>query len=57
VFPGGCVTTQFRSTGNADASIIDQAAAAIGFTTRHDLQDALDQRSNGQLHLDSGEAD
>jgi len=57
VFPGGCVTAQFRSTSNGDASLIDQAASAIGFTTRPALQQALDRRSNGRLHLDPGEAD
>ncbi|HET6835167.1 MAG TPA: hypothetical protein VFH30_14950 [Acidimicrobiales bacterium] len=57
VFPGGCVTTEFRSTSNDDASLIDQAASAIGFTTRHALQQALDQRSNGRLHLDPGETE
>ena len=57
VFPGGCVTAQLRSTNNGDASLIDQAASAIGFTTRHALQQALDQRSNGRLHLDPGEAE
>ena len=52
VFPGGCVTAEFRSTSNGDASLIDEAASAIGFTTRPALQQALDQRSNGRLHLD-----
>ena len=48
---------ELRSTSNGDASLIDQAASAIGFTTRHALQQALDQRSNGRLHLDPGEED
>ncbi|MDP9464988.1 MAG: hypothetical protein M3P52_10215, partial [Actinomycetota bacterium] len=52
VFPGGCVTTLFRSTVNAAASLIDQARSAIGFTSRNALDDALDQRSNGRLRLD-----
>jgi hypothetical protein len=55
VFPGGCVTTQLRSTNDVDASLVDQAASAIGFTTRDALQQALDQRSNGRLHLDPDE--
>ena len=37
VFPGGCVTAQLRSTSNGDASLIDEAASAIGFTTRDAL--------------------
>ena len=56
VFPGGCVTAELRSTNNGDTSLIDEAASAIGFTTRPALQQALDQRSNGQLHLDPRES-
>ena len=56
VFPGGCVTIQFRSTGNGDASLVDQAASAVGFSTRRALQQALDERSNGHLHLDPADA-
>ena len=51
VFPGGCVTAEFRST-NSDASLFDEAASVVGFTSRHALQQALEQRSNGRLHLD-----
>ncbi len=42
--------------GDGDASLIDEASSAIGFTSRHDLQQALEQRSNGRLHLDPDEA-
>jgi len=56
VFPGGCVTVEFRSTSNLDASLIDEATSAVGFTTRHALQEALEQRSNERLHLDPREA-
>ena len=56
VFTGGCVTTRFSSTSNGDATLIDEAASAIGLTTRSALQQALDQRSNGRLHLDPDEA-
>jgi tRNA A-37 threonylcarbamoyl transferase component Bud32 len=52
MFPGGCVTVDLRSTSDIDASLLDQAASAIGFTTRNHLQEALQQRSNGRLHLD-----
>jgi hypothetical protein len=55
VFPGGCVTAQLRAGSNADPAIIDEAAAAIGFTTRPALQQALEQRSDGRLHLDPSE--
>ncbi len=54
VFTGGCITTRL-TTSNSDTTLIEQAAAAIGLTTRTALQQALDQRSNGQLHLDPGE--
>ncbi len=52
VFPGGCITAELRPTNNGDASLIDEATSAIGVTTRRALQQALDQRSNGRLHLD-----
>ena len=55
VFPGGCVTAQLRAGSNTDPTVIDEAAAAIGFTTRSALQQALEQRSNGRLHLDPSE--
>jgi membrane-associated phospholipid phosphatase/tRNA A-37 threonylcarbamoyl transferase component Bud32 len=57
VFPGGCITMRFRSAGIADASLIEQATSAIGLTARRALQSALDERSNGQLRLDPGDAD
>jgi hypothetical protein len=52
VFPGGCVTTQLRSIGNGDASLLAQATSAVGYTTRAALQQALEQRSQGRFHLD-----
>jgi hypothetical protein len=56
VFAGGCVTAQLRATNNGDSALIDQAASAIGFSTRDALEHALDERSNGRLHLDPGQA-
>jgi hypothetical protein len=38
----------------ADAAAISDVASIIGFATRHSLQQALDQRSNGRLRLDPG---
>jgi hypothetical protein len=55
VFPGGCVTARLRATADADKTLLDEAASAIGFTTRHALGRALDDRSDGRLHLDPGE--
>ncbi len=56
VFTGGCITAELRSS-NGDASLIDEATSAIGFTSRDHLRQALEQRSNGQLHLDPDETD
>ena len=52
VFQGGCVTAQFHSTSDTDAALTSQASTAVGFTTRLALQQALEERSNGRLHLD-----
>ncbi len=57
VFPGGCVTAQLRAGSDANPSVIVEASSTIGFTTRSALQQALDQRSNGRLHLDPSETD
>jgi hypothetical protein len=51
VFAGGCVTAQLHPAGNTTA-FADQASAALGFTTGRSLQQTLDARSNGRLHLD-----
>ena len=52
VFDGGCITAQFRSASGVDAALANEATSAIGFTTRVELEHALDERSNGRLHLD-----
>jgi membrane-associated phospholipid phosphatase/tRNA A-37 threonylcarbamoyl transferase component Bud32 len=52
VFPGGCVTAQLDWTSAADAGIVTEARSIIDFTTRQALQQALEQRSGGRLHLD-----
>jgi tRNA A-37 threonylcarbamoyl transferase component Bud32/membrane-associated phospholipid phosphatase len=57
VFPGGCVTSVLRSTPGGDRSIIAEATSAVGFTTRDTLRRALEQESNGRLHLDPGRPD
>ena len=51
VFAGGCITTQLHPASNTTA-FADEAAAAVGFATRRNLQQTLDARSNGRLHLD-----
>jgi tRNA A-37 threonylcarbamoyl transferase component Bud32 len=52
VFPGGCITAQFRSASGVDTALASQAASALGFATRAELRQALDERSNGRLQLD-----
>jgi hypothetical protein len=52
VFPGGCVTAQLQWTSAADAGIAIEARSIIDFSTRQALQQALEQRSGGRLHLD-----
>jgi membrane-associated phospholipid phosphatase/tRNA A-37 threonylcarbamoyl transferase component Bud32 len=57
VFPGGCVTAQLDPTISADAVFAEEASSILGFTTRQTLEQVLDQRSNGRLHLDPGTAE
>jgi membrane-associated phospholipid phosphatase/tRNA A-37 threonylcarbamoyl transferase component Bud32 len=52
VFPGGCVTAQLDWTSAADPGIVTEARSILAFTTRQALQRALEQRSDGRLHLD-----
>jgi hypothetical protein len=52
VFPGGCVTAQLSWTSAADTEFATQARSILAFTTRQALQQALEQRSSGRLHLD-----
>jgi hypothetical protein len=51
-FPGGCVTAQLQWTSAADPGFVPEARSIIDFTTRHALQQALEQRSGGRLQLD-----
>jgi tRNA A-37 threonylcarbamoyl transferase component Bud32 len=55
VFPGGCVTTQLTVPAARGPFVASDAPLILGFTTRQALQQALDQRSTGRLHLDPGE--
>jgi hypothetical protein len=55
VFPGGCATVQLNSRNAAPEVLADvtaQASRVIGFVSRADLAHALDERSDGRLHLD-----
>jgi hypothetical protein len=51
VFAGGCITAQLHPAGNTTA-FAGETTAALGFTTRRSLQQTLDARTNGRLHLD-----
>ena len=55
VFPGGCATVRLSSRTAAPEVVDDvtaQAGRVIGFVTRADLAQALDERSDGRLQLD-----
>jgi tRNA A-37 threonylcarbamoyl transferase component Bud32/membrane-associated phospholipid phosphatase len=51
VFAGGCITAQLHPAGNTTA-FAGEASTALGFTTRHNLQQTLEARTNSRLHLD-----
>jgi hypothetical protein len=53
-FPGGCVTSRLRSITDIEGTFATQAPLVLGFITRQALQQALQERSNGRLHLIPG---
>ena len=55
-FPGGCVTYRLQSTTDTQGTFAAEAPLVLGLTTRQALQQALDERSNGRLHLDPAKA-
>ncbi|HKQ02523.1 MAG TPA: phosphatase PAP2 family protein [Actinomycetes bacterium] len=55
-FPGGCVTSRLRLTTDPNGEFAAQAPTVLGFTTRAALGEALSQRSDGRLELDSEQA-
>jgi hypothetical protein len=55
-FPGGCVTYRLHSTSDLEGHFANEAPSLLGFTTRAALRQALDERSDGRLQLDLGEA-
>ena len=54
-FRGGCVTSQLDSTTDTEGKFAAEAPLVLTFSTRQALQQALDERSNGRLHLDPAE--
>jgi hypothetical protein len=55
-FAGGCVTSKLHSTADVEGKFASEAPFVLGFTTRQALQQALEERSNGRLHLDPADA-
>ena len=55
-FPGGCLTSRLRLTTDPNGEFAAQAPQVLGFTSRAALREALSQRSDGRLQLDSQEA-
>ncbi len=51
-FPGGCVTSRLQSTTDIEGKFATEASFVLGFATRQALRQALEERSNGRLHLD-----
>jgi tRNA A-37 threonylcarbamoyl transferase component Bud32 len=51
-FPGGCVTQRFNAAAPSAPRMSDTAATDLGFTTRPELREALEERSDGRLQLD-----
>jgi tRNA A-37 threonylcarbamoyl transferase component Bud32 len=51
-FPGGCVTSRLQSTTDTEGRFATEASFVLRFTTRQALRQALEERSNGRLHLD-----
>jgi tRNA A-37 threonylcarbamoyl transferase component Bud32/membrane-associated phospholipid phosphatase len=51
-FASGCVTYRLRSTTDLQGDFANQAPLVLGFITRQALQQALETRSGGRLHLD-----
>jgi hypothetical protein len=53
-FEGGCVTYQLHSNEDPIGRFAAEARVLLGFTSRQDLQNELERRSDGRLQLDPG---
>lgn len=49
VFAGGCVTERFTAPAARQTQLLNEGSSALGFTTRQELGQALNQRSGGRL--------
>jgi hypothetical protein len=56
VFAGGCVTTRLTVPVASRAAVTSEASLILGFTTRETLRQTLEERSDGRLQLDPGQA-
>ncbi len=56
VFLGGCVTTRMTAPAAFRAELTRDTPLILDFIPRQRLQRLLEQRSNGQLHLDPADA-
>jgi membrane-associated phospholipid phosphatase/tRNA A-37 threonylcarbamoyl transferase component Bud32 len=55
-FPGGCVTYRLRSAKDIEGWFAAELPTLLGYATRDELREALDQRSDGRLWLDPEQA-
>jgi hypothetical protein len=55
-FMGGCITYRLHSATDPDGDFADETPVVLGLIARQTLQQALDTRSGGRLHLDPGTA-
>jgi tRNA A-37 threonylcarbamoyl transferase component Bud32/membrane-associated phospholipid phosphatase len=53
-FGGGCTTERFTAPAASHMQLTNEGSSALGFTTREELGQALNQRSGGRLQLDPG---
>jgi hypothetical protein len=51
-FPGGCLTTRITAPQKHQAEVAAGSATILGFASREQLRRALEERSDGRLHLD-----
>jgi hypothetical protein len=52
VFAGGCLTSRLVAPPGEQPALAVEAADLIGYTTRERLEQLLERRSHGRLHLD-----
>ena len=52
VFDGGCATLDFRFETEASAVLVNEASLAVGFVSRADVDQAVQDITDGREHLD-----